>query len=85
MLKYIAPSYPALTATGYGYVTGEVRVGYDRSTQLQLSRLQYYWLAGQSKHYDVIFNELSEDMAAKLSASNTLAVRQSSVSTELVR
>jgi hypothetical protein len=85
MLKYTAPIYPALTATGFGYVTSEVRVGYDRGSQLQLSRLQYYWLAGQSKRYGVFFSELNEGVATKVSVSDTLAVRQSSVSAVLMR
>jgi hypothetical protein len=85
MLRYTAPIYPFPTATGYGYVTSEVRVGYDRGNQMQLSRLQYYWLAGQSRYYGVLFNELNEDVAAKVGAKDTLAVRQSSVSAVLVR
>jgi hypothetical protein len=85
MLKYTAPVYPVPTSTGYSSMTSEVRVGYDRSSQLQISRLQYYWLRGQSRYYGVLFNELNENVVAKVSASDTLAVRPSSVSAVLVR
>jgi len=85
MLKYTAPIYPVATATGFGYGTSEVRVGYDRGSQIQLSRLQFYWLAGQNRHYGVLFNELNEDVATKVSAADTLAVRQSSFSAVLMR
>ncbi|MGI4740889.1 MAG: hypothetical protein ACRYG7_37445 [Janthinobacterium lividum] len=85
MLKYTAPIYPFPMASGIGYATSEVRVGYDRGSQIQLSRLQYYWLRGQSRYYGVLFNELNEGVVAKVTASDTLAVRQSSLTTVLVR
>jgi hypothetical protein len=55
MLKYTVPVYPYPTASGYGYSTSEVRVGYDRGNQIQLSRLQYYWLTWQGQYYGVLF------------------------------
>ena len=89
MLKYTAPVYQYPTATGFGSSTSEVRVGYYAGNQLQLSYLQYYWLKssyGYSGRYSgLLFNELNEGVVAKVSASDTLAVRTGSISAVLVR
>ena len=85
MLKYTAPIYQVPTASGFGSITSEVRVGYDRGNQLQLSYLQYYWRNSQGWYSGTLFNELNESVVSKVSATDTLAVRQGSLSAVLVR
>jgi hypothetical protein len=89
MLKYTAPIYAYPTASGVGYSTSEVRVGYDKGNQLALSYLQYYWLQstfGYSGRYSgTLFNELDDNVAAKVGPTDTLAIRTGSLSAALLR
>lgn len=84
LLKYTSPLVAVPTATGFAYLTKEVRVGYADGNGMRIARLNYrlkqtLGSAGYQEYSGLLFNEFNEASIARIRSGDTLAVQETSM------